>query len=104
MENYLMTIRLMLSCGVKSEQCFGGGYMFLALVRQLSDIAEYYFWELVFLHLNISQFPDLAASNNVDVPKMSDTMRGELKTMEGYTPLVELCCTGYLMYDDTAFF
>jgi len=30
------------------------------------------------MHLNISQFPDLTASNNIDVPKISDTMFGDV--------------------------
>ena len=29
--------------------------------------------------MNISQFPDLTASNSIDVPNISDTMFGDLK-------------------------
>ena len=37
-------------------------------------------WVLPYsMHLKISQFPDLTASNNIDVPKISDTIFGDLQ-------------------------
>ena len=37
--------------------------------------------------MNISQFPDLTASNSIDVPNISDTMFGDLKEEKKYAKL-----------------
>ena len=50
-------------------------------------VPVFFCFQLHSKHLNISQFPDLTASNSIDVPNISDTMFGDLKEEEKYAKI-----------------
>ena len=50
-------------------------------------VPVFFCFQLHSKHLNISQFPDLTASNSIDVPNISDTMFGDLKEEKKYAKI-----------------
>ena len=58
---------------------FQCNFRFVVANATSKEFLAYHLFHLHFKHLNISQLPDLTASNSIDVPKISDTMFGDLK-------------------------